>query len=245
MKRLSLFIATLAMGLCFSASVEAKTYINGIDDNYPPFGFVGEDGTPTGFDVDSMDWIAGEMGFEVTHLPMKWDGIVLALLSNKIDMICSGMSISPERAAQVNFSEPYYTVSKVLVTKEESTLTEDDILNGKVKLGVQNGTNEHAKLVEMQEEGNLKYTLRLYDSSPMAVEDLLNGRIDALAIDSAPAKAAMDKGKEIKIVGSFAKDDEFGVAIHKDNAELMEIVNEGYRRLKADPYWAELHAKYL
>lgn len=245
MKNVSLFFATLAMVFCFSTNAEAKTYINGIDDNYPPFAYVGEDGKPTGFDVDSMDWIAKEMGFEVKHQPMKWDGIVMALVSNKIDMVCSGMSITPARQAQVNFSEPYYTVSKVLMVKSDSDLTEEAILQGEVKLGVQNGTNEHATLVERQKNENLKFELRLYDSSPMGVEDLLNGRIDAFALDSAPAKDAMNKGKDVKLVGTFAQDDEFGVAIHKDNAELMELVNEGYRRLKADPYWQELQTKHL
>ena len=66
MKRLSLMLAAFAV-LCMAVSAQAKTFINGIYANYPPFAYVGEDGKPAGFDVESMDWIAKTMGFEVKH----------------------------------------------------------------------------------------------------------------------------------------------------------------------------------
>ena len=244
MKRRSLFLATFAV-LCLAVSAQAKTYVNGIDANYPPFAYVGEDGKPAGFDVASMDWIAKKMGFEVKHLPMDWDGIIPALINKKIDMVCSGMSISPERAAVVSFSEPYYTIQKVILVPANSTLTAEKALHGATKLGVQRGTNEHELLETKKAEEKLKYELRFYDSAPLAVEDLLNGRIEAIALDSAPANDAINKGKPVKIVGTFADDDVFGVAIRKSDKELLNLVNEGYRQLKADPYWKELQAKYL
>ena len=244
MKRLSCILAAFAV-LCMAAGAQAKTYVNGIDANYPPFAYVGEDGKPAGFDVDSMNWIAKHMGFEIKHQPMDWDGIVPALMNKKIDMVCSGMSISPERAAVVAFSEPYYTIQKVIVVPADSTLTADQAIHGKTKLGVQRGTNEHELLETRKVEEKLDYELRFYDSAPLAVEDLLNGRIEAIAMDSAPANDAISKGKPVKIAGTFAEDDVFGVAIRKDDTELLNIVNEGYRKLKADPYWKELEAKYL
>ncbi len=243
--RIALALCAVALTLGFSANAFAKTYINGIDANYPPFAYVDETGKPAGFDVDSMNWIAQKMGFEVTHQPMDWDGVIPAVLAKKIDMVCSGMSISPERAAQVNFSNPYYTVSKVFIVRADSPLTAEEILNGETKLGVQRGTNEHEILENRKTAENLKYDLRFYDSAPAAVEDLLNGRIDAIGLDSAPAGDAIKKGKAVKIVGKFAEDDAFGVAVHKDNAELLQLINDGYKLLQADPYWEELQAKYL
>ena len=245
MKRLSCLLAAFAV-LCMAASAQAKSYVNGIDANYPPFAYVSEDGKPAGFDVDSMNWIAKHMGFEVTHQPMDWDGIVPALLNKKIDMVCSGMSVSPERAAVVAFSNPYYTIQKVIVVPNDSKITTADAaIHGEIKLGVQRGTNEHELLETKKNTEGLKYDLRFYDSAPLAVEDLLNGRIEAIAVDSAPANDAINKGKPVKIVGTFADDDVFGVAIRKDDKELLELVNEGYKKLMADPYWEELKAKYL
>lgn len=99
-------------------------------------------------------------------------------------------------------------------------------------------------LEQAQAANKYNYTLRFYDSGPMAIEDLLNGRIDAVGLDSAPAEDAMRKGKPIKEIGKFGED-LFAVAMRKDDAELAKTINEGYKLLMADPYWKELQAKYL
>ena len=246
MKKVSLLslVALLAAAL-MPASVLAKSYVNGIDANYPPHAYVDKQGNPAGFDVDAMDWIAKKMGFTITHKPMDWDGIIPALLAKKIDMVCSGMSISPDRQAVVAFTEPYWSVRKVFVVKNDSDLTVDQVTNGKKRVGVQRGTNEHELLQKNVEDGKANYILRFYDSSPMAIEDLLNGRADAIALDSAPANDAISKGKPIKIIGEFAPADDFGVAIRNEDVELREMINEGFKLLKADPYWTTLQEKYL
>lgn len=247
MKRYVLgLLCALALSVTFApvANAEVKTYINGIDANYPPFAYVDETGKPAGFDVDSMTWIAQKMGFELKHQPMDWDGIIPALLAKKIDMVCSGMSISPERAERAHFSEPYWTIRKIFIAKKDSKLTGDNVYTGKIRLGVQRGTNEHELLEQAQAEKKHNYQLRFYDSGPMAIEDLVNGRIDAVALDSAPAEDAMSKGKPVKEIGVFGED-QFGVAMRKGDTELEKKVNEGYKLLKADPYWKELQAKYL
>lgn len=249
-QNLVLWLGALALSLTFAlapaANAAGKTYINGIDANYPPFAFVNEIGTPSGFDVESMNWIAAKMGFTVKHQPMDWDGIIPALLAKKIDMVCSGMSISPERTARAHFSEPYWTIRKVFIAKKGSDLTPEKVFNGKkMRLGVQRGTNEHEMLQTYQKDKGYTYELRFYDSGPMAVEDLLNGRVDAVGLDSAPAEDAIRKGKAIQQIGTFGPEDLFGVALRKDDAELAKLVNEGYKLLKADPYWNELQEKFL
>ena len=237
--------AVFALGVT-GASAAEKSYVNGIDANYPPFAYVDKSGKPAGFDVDSMDWIAKKMGFAVTHKPMDWNGIIPDLLAKKIDMVCSGMSISPERAARVTFSDPYFTIQKVLVVREKSKLTREDVLMGKKTLGTQRGTNEAEWLDKNRDKNNWNYTLRYYDSAPAAIEDLVNGRIDAAGVDSAPAQDAIGKAKKpVKIIGEFAPTDNFGVAMRNEDAELHKLVNEGYKLLQADPYWEELKKKYL
>lgn len=239
------FLACIGLFGSPSARAAEKTLINGIDANYPPFAFVNEQGVPAGFDVDAMNWIARKMGFAVTHMPMDWDGIIPALLAKKIDMVCSGMSVSPERAARVTFSEPYWQISKVFVAKNDSALTGDDVRNGKKRLGVQRGTNEAEMLQQDQAANKYNYELRFYDSAPMAVEDVLNGRIDAATMDSAPADDLIAKGKPVKVIGNFGATDDFAVAMRNEDADLHKLINEGFRLLKADPYWKELQEKYL
>lgn len=245
-KRFLACCAVLVSMVFGGQAIAADKYINGIDPNYPPFAFVDEKGTPSGFDVDAMNWIADKMGFTVEHRPMEWDGIIPSLLAKKIDMVCSGMSISPERKAVVTFSDPYWSIKKYLLVQSDSNLTKEEILSGKKTLGVQSGTNEAEFLKQEKEKQGWNYTLRFYDSPPLAIEDLVNGRIDAAAIDQAPADVAMKKGKKpVKIVGEFAEPDEFGVATRNEDTALRERINEGYKLLKADPYWKELQAKYL
>ena len=252
MKR-TIFFLVLALCLALTAGlasaadnspVKGKHFINGIDKDYPPFGFIDEKGNPSGFDVESMNWIAEKMGFTVEHKPFEWKTIVQMLVEKKIDMIASGMTITEERSKQVSFSDPYFTVSQVFVAKKGSDLTSDAILHGKVKLGVQQGTNEASDLQRDQKEKGYTYTLVQYATSSDAIADLLNGRIAAAAMDTFPAKEAMQLGRPIQIVGNFGQTDYFGVAVNKDNAELVQAINEGYKLLKADPYWNVLKLKY-
>ncbi len=245
MKRIlafGLLTVLLAVG---SAQAAQKTYVNGIDANYPPFGFVNTEGKPDGFDVESMNWIAKKMGFKVEHKPIAWDGIIPALLAKQIDMIASGMSITDARKQMVEFSNPYWEVSRVFIAQKDSDLTNATILSGKTKIGVQRGTSEASDFQKEIKEKGYPVELVQYESAPLIVEDLLNGRINAGLMDKLPADDAISKDKAVKIVGVHGKPDNFGVAIRKDDVELRTLVNEGYKKLMADPYWKQLQEKYL
>ena len=245
MKKL-LAIALLAVFALSTQAFAKKAYVNGIDPNYPPFAYVDEKtGQPAGFDVDSMNWIAKTMGFAVEHTPMAWAGIIPALLAKQIDMVASGMSITDKRRQQVDFSDPYWKVSRVFLVKKDSKVTPEDILSKPLKLGVQRGTSEAEAIKSEQKEKGYKFELRAYDSAPLAVEDLLNGRIDAALMDSLPANNAIATGRAVKICGTHGEEDNFGVAVRKEDTELKQLINEGYKKLMADPYWKELQKKYL
>lgn len=235
-----------ALFLFNGAALAADHYINGIDASYPPFAFLDKTGKPSGFDVESMDWIAQKMGFTVEHKAMAWEGVIPGLLAKQIDMVCSGMSISEDRKKRVAFSNPYWSIRKYLLVREDSALTKDDLLTGKKTLGVQSATNEADYLKEQLGKNNWNYTLKFYKSPPLAILDLVNGRIDGAAIDQSPADQAMKVGKKpIKVVGDFAEPDDYGVAVRKEDTALREKINQGYELLKKDPFWQELQAKYI
>ncbi len=245
MKKL-LVLALLGLLLCASPALAKKTYINGIDPNYPPFAYVDEKtGQPAGFDVDSLNWIAKKLNITIEHKPMAWDGIIPSLLAKQIDMIGSGMSITDKRRKQVDFSDPYWQVSRVFLVPANSSLTPKDILSKPIKLGVQRGTSEAEAIRTEKKEKGYPFEIRAYDSCPLAVEDLLNGRIEAALMDSLPANDAISKGRAVKIAGTHGVPDDFGVAVRKGDTDLIKLINEGYKLLKADPYWKELQNKYL
>jgi polar amino acid transport system substrate-binding protein len=221
-----------------------KTYINGIDANFPPFAFVDKTGKPSGFDVEALDWIAKNQSFKVKHQPMDWDGIIPSLKAKKIDMIASGMSITEERRKEVNFTIPYWKITQVLVIPKESTLTVDEALSKGNKIGVQRGTSEAKWIEENLVKKGKDFQLVYYDSAPLAVEDLVNGRIVAAAMDDAPARDAVAK-KPVKIIGGFGMpDEEFGYAVRKEDSEMLGKLNDGLKKLMGSPAWEQLRKKY-
>ncbi len=244
-KNVVVLISILALLLAVGGQAFAgKKIVNGIDANFPPFAFIDKTGQPSGFDVEAMDWIAKEMGYEVEHKAFDWDGIVTSLLTKKIDIVASGMSITPDRLKAVNFTIPYWKIEQVMVVKKDSDLTIDQLLNSGMVVGVQQGTSEAKWLKAEAKKQGWKIKLRYYNSSPLAVEDILNGRIAAAAMDDAPAKDAASK-KAVKSIGPFGMHSEdFGYAIRKEDDQLLKDVNEGLKRLMASPRWQELIEKY-
>ena len=244
LKRAAFVIACLVCMVAGPALASEKVYINGIDANYPPFAYVDQSGKPSGFDVDAIDWIAAKMGFKVKHVPVDWDGIIPNLLAKKIDFICSGMTITAERAEKVNFTAPYWEVKNVFVTKKDSPLKAEDIYTSEVTVGMQAGTSEAKWMADEKEKQGWKFSIRLYDSAPMAIEDLVNGRIDAAGMNYPPARDAEQK-RPVQIIDTFGEIEPFGAAVRKEDTELLETLNKGLEMLKADPYWDELIAKHL
>jgi polar amino acid transport system substrate-binding protein len=263
MKRL-LFAAALVMGLALvgcqkapekapekaaekpAAAAEEKVLINGIDGGgFPPYAFVDKSGKTVGFDVEAIEWIGKKMGFKVKHQPVEWSAIIPALEAKKIDMICSGMSATAERAQRVNFSDPYYKVTQVLVTKADSKATLEQMLTTNKKIGVQRGTVTAKYLEELAKKPGMKFKLVQYDSTDLSMQDLPIGRIDGSGMDSTIAKEVLKKDAKMKVAGTFdAAPENYGYAVRKDDAELLKKINEGLKLLMADPYWAELKKKY-
>lgn len=240
----TLLLLLCSLLLTSGHSLAATKLTNGIDANFPPFAFIDKTGQPSGFDVEAMNWIAKDMGVVVSHQPIEWDGIITSLLTKKIDIIASGMSITAERAKQVNFTQPYWIIKNVFVVKKDSALTVDTLLKGKKIVGVQQGTPEAKWLKEQIAAQHFNYELKYYNSSPLAVEDLLNGRIDAAAMNDAPAKDAAAK-KAVQILGTFGMaQEDFGYAVRKDDKELLDRVNASLKKLMASPDWEALKNKY-
>ncbi len=249
MKRAWLLLAALSLAvfLISPAAAAEKIYINGIDANFPPFAYIDKKGVPDGFDIKALDWIAKNQGFQVKHQPQDWDSIVPSLLAKKIDVVASGMSITDARKKQVNFTIPYWKIQQVLLARQDAKLTVEQALAGGNRIGVQRGTTE-AKWIDenLIKKKGLKFQLVQYDSAPLAVEDVLNGRIAAAAMDDAPAKDAISKKKTVKILGTFGMpDEEFGYAVRKGDTAFLNKLNAGLKKLMKTPYWKELVKTYI
>jgi polar amino acid transport system substrate-binding protein len=228
-----------------AAVVEKTVYIIGIDGEYPPYSYVDKDGNAQGFDVESAKWIAEDQGFEVKFQPTAWDGIIPALLAKKIDMVYAGMSITPERAAKVTFSDVYWIVNQGVAVKKGSFITIDDIKSGKAKIGTQRGCTAADWIQEnLVDTGILDSSkLVLYDNFPLALTDLENGRIDAAMYDTPVVRKSIEH-KDLELLGTIDTGEEYGIAIRNEDKELLEKMNAGLKNLKNSTKWAELVQKY-
>ncbi len=239
------FSAFLTWGIHSAPAAGKPMYINGIDADYPPFTFISKQGSPDGLDIKAVDWIAGEMGFRVVHVPMDWADIIPSLQAEKIDFIASGMNVTPERKRKVSFSISYYKTTMVLITKQGSNLTAAEALAGNVKWGVQRGTNEASWIEKnlVKRAGNLD--LVFFDTATSAMEAVLKDGVDCAAVSMTSAENFRSKGKHIRIIGSYGQPDrETAYAVRKGDKELLRLLNEGLRRLMRTPYWKELKTSY-
>jgi polar amino acid transport system substrate-binding protein len=224
---------------------KSKTYVVGIDGEYPPYSYVDPDGNVTGFDVDSMRWIAERAGLTIRFQPTAWDGIIPALEAKKIDLIYSGMTITEERKEKVNFSIPYWQVNQSVAIHNDSSWTMEDFLAGNVSVGAQRGTTGQFWVEKnLIDKGLLlKENLVLYDSFPLVATDLQNKRIESAIYDKPPMLDALAE-KPLHLIGEIDTNEVYGVAIRKEDTELLALIDEGLTELMQDPYWEELKVKY-
>lgn len=250
-----LFVITcgLVMGTAVASfGAQKPVYTDGIDAAFPPFSYIDKDGEPTGFDVEVIKWIANEMGFDVKIVPVDWDAIIPTLKIGNIDLIASGMTINPEREQQVDFTDPYWKINLAVVVRE---VAEEDgalvpqynvfsaVTPGKT-IGVQRGTTAQTWLQENMINKGVDIKLKLYDNFLLAIEDLLIGRIDSAVIDAPTAQSAI-ADRKATIVGTINTGEIYGYAVRKGDAELLDLLNEGLKRLQASPKWEELVNEWL
>jgi len=245
MLSLVLTVSTVWAGGQKESESGKAVYINGIDADFPPFAYIDESGNPAGFDVESVNWIAEEMGFEVKHQPTAWDGIVESLRAGKIDFVASGMSITEDRKKVISFTIPYWETDLAVAVQEGSDLTYDEVLNGDYRIGVQRGTTSQMWLEDkLVASGQLdQKMIVIYDSFSLAVKDLLNGRVDAAMQDATMVEDAASV-QPIKIVGVHPSGEAYGYGVRQEDDELREMLSEGIRRLQKSPRWEELKEEY-
>ncbi|MDR2455610.1 MAG: transporter substrate-binding domain-containing protein, partial [Deltaproteobacteria bacterium] len=158
--------------------------------------------------------------------------------------IASGLSVTAERAEQVAFSDPYWRIKQVVVVKSDSPLALDQVLTGGKNIGIQSGTSDFAAMEKSNDQNGRKYTLTVFTSAEEAIQDVLNGRIDAAVMNDTKAAEFLAKFP-VKALGlAGIPDEDYAVAVNKDNPELLKTINEGIAEIQKDPIWAELIKKH-
>ena len=243
-----LVIFAVLMAGCIST--DDNVYVVGIDGEYPPYSYIDENGKAVGFDVESIQWIAEQKGFEVEIAPTAWDGIIPALLAGKIDMVYSGMSVTPDREAKVTFSNPYWKVNQGLVGKAGTTATVADFEAGKLVIGVQRscsadqwmqGEFGQEKYDQMVKDGKIK----LYDSFPQSMVALEQGLVECVIFDDVNIETYIKGNDAFQMIGIIETGEVYAVAMRNEDTDLHALINEGLEELMASEKWEELKVKYI
>lgn len=256
MKKFKLFallsILTLLIAACGTdkedtangSGSEGQVYRVGIDTTYPPFEFE-KDGEYTGIDIDIINAIAEDQGFEIELKPMDFGGIIPSLQAGQLDIAIAGMSITEERKKVVDFSDPYFDAGLSLVVDSDATDIEKlEDLKGK-RVAVKNGTTGANFALENEKEYD--FNLVQFNDSPAMFQDVANGNSQALIEDYpviAYAIAQNDLG--LKVVGERLTGAQYGIAVAKGkNDELLEKINAGLANLRESGKYDEILNKYL
>ena len=212
----------------------------GTNATFPPYEYVDENNEVAGIDADIAAAIADKLGMELEITDMAFDSLIPALQSDTIDIVLAGMTVDPERAEQVNFTDSYATGVQVIIVPEDSDIASPDDLEGK-NIGVQTGTTGDLQCTDAYGQEFVKQ----FDNGPLAVAALLNGQIDCVVIDNEPAKNYVAANEGLKILDTAYADEDYAAAIAKEDTELFEQVNAAIQELKEDGTIASIIEKYI
>jgi len=247
MKKLLLSAAALAMMV---GTAQAETVRIGVAaEPYPPFSAPDAAGNWVGWEIEIIDAVcaAAELDCELT--PTAWDGIIPSLVSGRIDVIMSSMSITEDRLQTIDFSDPYYNTPTVIVGQRSMEMdASPEGLAGMV-IGVQVSTIHQAYAQTYFAAGS---ELRTYQTQDEANQDLASGRIDATQADSLALADFLgtDAGACCEVKGTVAADESIlglgvGAGVRKGDDELREALNQGIAAILADGTYDEITARYF
>ncbi|UVK94019.1 ABC transporter substrate-binding protein [Pseudomonas atacamensis] len=234
-----------AVTLAFSAGAMAETLKMGIEAAYPPFNNKDASGQVVGFDKEIGDALCAKMKAECSVVTSDWDGIIPALNAKKFDFLISSLSITEERKAAVDFTDPYYSNKlQFIAPKNVDFKTDKDSLKGKT-IGTQRATLAGTWLEDTYGD-DIKVSL--YDTQENAYLDLTSGRVDAILADKyanydwLKTKAGQDyefKGDPV------VESDKIGIAVRKGDNELRNKLNAALKEIVADGTYKKINDKYF
>ena len=224
-----------------------KTFIMGVDPEYPPFSYLGDDGKFTGFDVEICQAVCDELGWDLKVFGVNWDQKLVQLDSNECDCIWSGMTIldSMKDAGYV-ISKPYYDNTQVIMVKEGSDIKSSADLAGK-SVAVQLGTSGESLLSEGGDLESLAKTfgsLMTCDSFLKCFTELGGGAVDAVIVDKPVATSYVQQNAGFTILDEELGAEQYGIAFRSGDQELCDTVQAAVQKIVDNGTYAKIAEKY-
>ena len=227
-----------------TAEAAGDTLIVGFDQDFPPMGFVGDNGEYTGFDLDLAKEVASRLGLEYKAQPIAWDSKDMELESGNIDCIWNGFTITG-REDDYTWTTPYMANKQVFVVANDSDIKSQADLAGKV-VEVQADSSAEAALKENQDLANTFGQLLTTPDYNTAFMDLEQGAVDAVAMDVIVAGYQIkQRNADFKILDDSLSEEEYGVGFKKGNTELRDKVQGALEEMAADGTLAKISDEWF
>ena len=243
---------TLSLTACGGSTDTAKTdqadgkdtFTVGFDQDFPPFGYVGDDGEFTGFDIEMATECAARMGKKIVLQPIDWDAKDMELEAGTIDCIWNGFTMNG-REDQYTWTDPYMDNSQVVVVKKDSGINTQADRAGKV-VDVQTDSSAQ-KALEQQEKLQKSFKeLKIVADYNTAFMDLESGAVDAIAMDIVVAKYQIEQRKaDFVLLDDALASEEYAVGFLKGNDELRDKVQKTLEEMAEDGTIKKISEKWF
>lgn len=233
-----LLIGSMVLSVSATALAKDKIYV-GTNAEFPPFEYL-ENGEITGFDMDLVHEIGKLVDADIKIVDMGFDGLLPALQMKKVDLVIAGMTANEERMKTVSFTQPYYTASQVIIVKDgNDSIKSFADLKGK-KVGVMLGFT--GDMVVSEIDG---VKIERFNAAYAGIMALQAGKVEAIVLDSEPAKNYVAQNKGLVLADADAEQEEYAIAVRKNDKALLEKVEKALSEVKANGTYDKLIQKYF
>jgi arginine/lysine/histidine/glutamine transport system substrate-binding/permease protein len=236
------FLLILCISVFQASTLHAQTKLKvATEPAFPPFEFQAADGSLVGFDIDLMRAIGEASGLEIEFQSLPFDGIIPALQANTVDAAISAITMNAERSKTISFSRPYFKAGLAIAIKADNQeITSFESLKNK-NIAVQIGTTGAS---EAEKIPGAK--IRTFDSAPLALQELLNGNVDAVINDAPVTFYAINSNnlQGLKVIDQLLTEEYYGIATSKNSPHLAAI-NQGLTTILNNGTYDQIYQKWF
>lgn len=226
------------------STIEAGKLIMSTNASFPPYEMTDDSGKIIGIDAEIAEAIADKLGLELVIDDMDFDAALLAAQQGKSDVVMAGVTVNEDRLLVMDFSDSYATGVQVVIVKEGSDVTMDNL--GEKMIGAQRGTTGYIYASDTPENGGYgEDHVIAYDNGATAVQALKNGQVDCVIIDNAPAQEYVKANPGLTILDGEWVTEDYAIGMAKGNTALVEAVNGALAELTADGTVQAILDKYI
>ena len=220
-------------------TVEEGKLIMSTNAAFPPYEMTTDDGGFEGIDVEIAQAIAEKLGLELQIDDMDFTAALEAVQAGMSDMAMAGITVNEERLAVMDFSDTYATGVQVVIVKEDSDVTLDNL--GEQLIGVQNGTTGWQFCSDDFGDDHVA----AFDNGITAVQALVNDQVDCVVIDQGPAEVFVSENPGLTILETEYAIEDYAIGVNKGNTALLDAINGALAELQEDGTIQSIIDKYI